>query len=286
MLGKIALLLHGKAATVALGALVVTGAGTAVTVATVNGQIPALAHIFSSEPISDDGAHHHTDASTGATQPTETATPETPTATETPDTSKSEDHTVSGKLVSYDAQSGTMTINSDNARGMVTVFVNAETRVVGDHVSSLADLANALNHQVEVSTTVQSDGSLLAVKVAVGDDGSDNQQGEQTLSGVVASVDANGFTVTLESGDTVSVSVDATTTFSGSVSGLADLAAGMKVEVDGVYQSDGTVAAASVQVDGENSVATVVPTVGDSGDSGDSHDGSTGGVGILPTPND
>lgn len=269
MLGKLALLLQGKLTAVALGALVVTGAGTAVTVAATHGKLPVLSQLTSSDATP-----------TNTVEPTETDSPETPTVTTTPDPSPSEDHTVAGVLVSYDAQAGAVTVNSDNAKGLVTVYVNADTKVVGDHVSSLADLANALNHRVEVSTTVQSDGSLLAVKVAVGDEGSGDQPGEEShVAGTVASVGADSFTVTLESGATVTVSVSSTTSFSGSVSGLSGLATGMNVEAEGAYQTDGSFAAATVKAENPESGDGGGSSGGDSGGSSGSGSGGSSGDG-------
>ena len=63
----------------------------------------------------------------------------------------------------------------------------------------------------------------------------------------MVTVGATSFTVKGEHG-TVTITVSNTTTFVG-VKGIADLKVGMRVEVKGVKQSDGSIAAQRVQVD-------------------------------------
>lgn len=63
----------------------------------------------------------------------------------------------------------------------------------------------------------------------------------------MVTVGATSFTLHGEHG-TVTVTVSNTTTFEG-VKGIADLKVGMRVEVKGAKQSDGSIAAQHVQVE-------------------------------------
>jgi hypothetical protein len=105
--------------------------------------------------------------------------------------------------------------------------------------------------QAEVGGTPASKGVMVASTVNTGN--SDQQEGSggsntgtADISGVVVTVGAASFTAKGEQG-TVTITVSNTTTFVG-VKGLADLKAGMRVEVKGTKQSNGFIAAQQVTV--------------------------------------
>ena len=75
-------------------------------------------------------------------------------------------HTVSieGVLKSYNA--GAISVQSKDGTS-TTITVNADTRINGDHVSALGDLAKNIGNKVEVQAEKQSNGKLVAWKVTV-----------------------------------------------------------------------------------------------------------------------
>lgn len=293
MLTKIAALLQTKAAVAVLGAVLVGGAGTAAAVTATTHEVPFTqihvgANAEETPGANNDGEHHNevgiegvltaydaktfkitvqtTGAKTEGTDGTEaTAT----SATETPEHAS-------------DAKPTTTT-----APVSVTVTVNANTRVNGDHAKSLADLSANIGHKVEVQAEKQSDGTLVASKVTVsndvgesngkggndgkgGSDGNDKHgegtpspqntdghggsQSNEDASGTVSMVGTDSFQFTLrDSGKTLIVSVSAATTFSGTVHNLSEVKVGYNVEVKGTLQSNGTLAATSVSSEGSHS---------------------------------
>jgi len=74
-----------------------------------------------------------------------------------------------------------------------------------------------------------------------------DQDDENELRGAVNTVGSASFTVKLSDGTAKTVSVSKQTQFKDELHGLADLKAGMQVEVKGSAQSDGTFAATSVE---------------------------------------
>ena len=82
-------------------------------------------------------------------------------------------------------------------------------------------------------------------------DDSQADEDSSELSGVVSSVDGANerITVTLRSGSVVTVNVSTQTTFSGGLQSITDLRAGMRVEVAGTKQTDGSFAARYVSRD-------------------------------------
>jgi hypothetical protein len=129
-----------------------------------------------------------------------------------------------------------------------TVNVNTQTRFEGV-AKSLGELKVGM--QAQVGGTPQSKGVILASKVNTGT--SDQQEGNggsntstADISGVVVTPGATSFTVKDEQG-TVTITVSTTTTYVG-VKGIADLKAGMRVEVKGTKQSNGSIAAQQVMV--------------------------------------
>jgi hypothetical protein len=93
------------------------------------------------------------------------------------------------------------------------------------------------------------------------DDQGDNQHAVQ---GTITSVDTanSSFVLTQCDGTTTTVQISSKTSFGESMHGLADLKAGLFVQVEGILQSNGTFTASSVHVEQNTS--------------GDDHDGSDG----------
>jgi hypothetical protein len=130
----------------------------------------------------------------------------------------------------------------------LTVNVTAQTRFEGV-TKTFGGLKVGM--QAEVGGTPESKSAILATTVNTGT--SDQQEGSggsntgtADISGVVVMPGASSFTVKEEQG-TVTVTVSNTTTFVG-VKGIADLKPGMRVEVKGTKQSNGSIAAQQVMV--------------------------------------
>lgn len=87
-----------------------------------------------------------------------------------PDTShgagKKHGHTVSIEGVLKGYSGGTISVQSKDGTS-TTITVNASTRINGDQVSALGDLAKNIGHKVEVQADKQSGGKLVAWKVTV-----------------------------------------------------------------------------------------------------------------------
>lgn len=62
---------------------------------------------------------------------------------------------------------GTIAVQERGKTATTQVTINADTRVNGWHAHTLADLAAAKGHRVQVQATKQKDGSLLAWKITV-----------------------------------------------------------------------------------------------------------------------
>lgn len=96
---------------------------------------------------------------------------------------------------------------------------------------------------VEIEGTRQTDGSIVATKVELEDDGDDDQEVEGLVSGLPSGTcPALTFTV-----GTKQVTTSASTTFKDVT--CATLVNGMKVEVKGALQMNGSIAAAEVELD-------------------------------------
>jgi hypothetical protein len=130
----------------------------------------------------------------------------------------------------------------------LTVKVTAQTKFEGV-TKTFAELKAGM--QAEVGGPPASKGVIVASTVNTGS--SDQQEGSggsatgaTDLSGVVVTPGASSFTVKDEQG-TVTITVSSTTTYVG-VKGIADLKAGMRVEVKGTKQSNGSIAAQQITV--------------------------------------
>lgn len=243
MLDKVALLVKGKAAVAVIGLIIAGGGGTAVAVAAQTHTGPFANTHASSTPT---GAAHGSGSSNNIHA-----------------------HTVAieGVLHAYDAGARTISVLEHGKTSATTISVNDQTTVNGDQAKSLVDLAKNLNHNVQVQADKQDDGTLLAWKVTVGGpanpnagngsgNSGDNQGngGQSTdqrpLVGVVSSINiaTSSFVLTEADGTNVTITVSGTTEFEGSAHTLADLKTHMHVTVKGSKQTDGTIAATSLQV--------------------------------------
>ena len=243
MLAKIAALVQSKVALAVLGVALVGGGGTAVAVAATGGHL-----LPKSMPGASSAATH------------------TPHSAETPGAHA---HTVSveGTLTACDTTANTLGVQ--DAQGKAWTFtVNAQTRYNGAENATtqavVCATANINTRKVEVSATQQSDGSYLAWKVTLqgmvnsggshgsGQGGGSTNGKAQSVEGSILTIDLTAMTLTIKQQDGTSVTVDinAQTTFTGAAHNLAGLKAGERVHIMGQAQSDGTVLATSVTLEG------------------------------------
>jgi hypothetical protein len=236
VVSKALLVVKSKLALAVLGVLVVGGGGTTVAVAATGGHVPVLSALV------------------GNTQHAAKKTPDTGSD------ASSHAHTISleGVLKGYDAGAGTISVLGTGDTSATTIDVNSKTEVNGDHASTLSDLTKSIGHKVQVQATKQSDGSLLAWKITVeaatGSQGQGQGQGQSQgqgqqveLQGTVSSIGTTSFVLTLPNGSTKTVAVSSATLFAGRAHKLGDLKKGDVVSVHGTSQSDGTIAATSVE---------------------------------------
>jgi len=242
MLAKITALVQSKIALAVLGVALVGGGGTAVAVAATGGHL-----LPKSTPATTSVATHTTHS------------------TETPGARA---HTVSveGTLTACDTTANTLGVT--DAQGKAWIFtVNTQTRYNGAEnattQAAVCATANINTRKVEVSATQQSDGSYLAWKVTLqgtvngngshgsGQGGSANGKA-QNIEGSIVAVDTTAMTLTVkqQDGTTVTITITAQTTFSGAAHSLADLKSGERVHIQGQTQSDGSVIATSVTLEG------------------------------------
>lgn len=245
MLTRLATLVHSKIALAVLGVVLAGGAGTAVATVANGGQLP-LTHPATQANAAASSAHH--------------------------DNASDHAHTISieGTLKAYDAGAKTISVLPNNASSATTVAVNSDTRVNGEHASSLSDLTHAVGHAVQVQATKQKDGTLLAWKITV--EGADTDHGSssgtgtgqnngsgapgangqvQTLHGTVVSVGVGSFVLKLDGGTQETINVSSSTHFDGAAHSLAGLKSGMQTTVRGAKQSSGAFAATQVSSGGE-----------------------------------
>jgi hypothetical protein len=202
------------------------------------------------------------------------------TATQVENEDQNDDH---GNDRQHDEFKGTVdSIDSANTSFDLTladgstrqVITDAQTEFEGS-LHRFADLANG--QRVEVKGTAQSDNSILASSVEAenedendNDEANENNAQEAEGTGTVLSVAVSSFVLKL-SASSVTVTVSSATGFDGGLRSLADLKAGMRVEVKGQKQSNGSIAA--TRVHGED--------VNDDDHGGDSGHGGDGGSGHV-----
>jgi Domain of unknown function (DUF5666) len=222
VLGKAALVVKSKVALAVLGVLVAGGGGTTVALAA-TGHLPTL-------PTAQNSSHASDNQGNG----------------------DNHGHTVGleGTLKAYDAGAHTVSVLGQNATSATTITVNDQTQVNGDQATTLSDLATNIGHKVQVQSTKQSDGSLIAWKITV--EGAQDTQSQGSISrrefvGTVSSVTTNGFVIKTATGDLVTIVTQSRTSFAGGASSTVKV--GMRVEVQGAVQSDGSVLADSVRIE-------------------------------------
>lgn len=222
MLGKVALAVKSKVALAVLGVLVAGTGGTAALAAT--GHLPSLPTqaqaTKSANDQGNDSNHGHTVG-------------------------------IEGTLKAYNAGAGTISVLADKASSATTITVNAKTEVNGAKATKLSDLTANIGHKVQVQADKQSDGSLVAWKVTVEGATDDHGQSSDTrhdVSGTITGVTATGFVVKTADGDSVTVTANAQTSFAGAAATLSKVKTGMRVEVRGAFQANGTFLATSIQV--------------------------------------
>lgn len=112
-------------------------------------------------------AASHNDAQQAGAQPQRAAATATHTATSQADQTHV---SIEGTLMAASVATkgtGTIAVQEHGKSATTQVTINADTRVNGWHGHSLADLAAAKGHNVQVQAIKQKDGSLLAWKITV-----------------------------------------------------------------------------------------------------------------------
>lgn len=174
-------LLKTKLAVSVLGAALVVGGGGAALAATHTGARQAGAQPASSLATATRSAGSHT---TGASQANQTHVSIEGILT-----------TASVSTSAATKGTGTIAVQEHGKSAATQVAVNANTRVHGWHAHSLADLAAAKGHRVQVQATKQKDGTLLAWKITVQGPAAgqeqDHDQGQSTAANHGHSQDAD-----------------------------------------------------------------------------------------------
>jgi Domain of unknown function (DUF5666) len=246
MLGKVAVVVKSKVALAVLAVALAGTGGTAALAAT--GHMPSLPAMPSATHSANSQGHDSNNSNHG--------------------------HTIGieGTLKSYSATAKTIGVQETGATSTTTITVNDGTRVNGDNATQLSDLAANLGHKVQVQAEKQSDGSLVAWKITVtgatGTSGQGQGSGSDNshdIAGTITSVNGNGLVLKTANGDSVTVVINSQTTFAGMANALAKVKDGMRAEVHGTFQSDGSILADSVHVE------LSVPTPAQNGDNGGSH---------------
>jgi hypothetical protein len=154
---------------------------------------------------------------------------------------------IQGTVSAIDCGSNTMTVATGSGDAAVAFDAFTTFKMHGS-AATCSDIQ--VGDTVEVSGTLQGDGSILAAKVSIeSEDGGGGDAQESEISGTVSSIDcgADTMVVSTDSGD-VTVSFDGSTAFSskGSPASCGDIAAGDAVEVSGALQGDGRILASKV----------------------------------------
>jgi hypothetical protein len=248
MFAKLAALLHSKIALAIIGATFV--AGTGAVVATATGATSRLPQAFFAQNGSHPGDDDTTKTPGGVGEHQETHGVVASVNSAGSSFTLTVTHEANDNEGGAGDEHGTPTAKSTPTTSTLVVKVTADTKFEGV-TKSFADLKAGM--EAEVGGAAQSDGSFLAAKVEASngnDDENDNDEDDHQqadVTGAVATVGATSFTIKDEKGAMTTVTVSNTTAFEG-VKGIADLKVGMRVEVRGMKQSNGSVAAQHVQV--------------------------------------
>ena len=259
MLDKLGLIIKSKIALAAIGATLVAGGGATVAAAATGAHIPLIGQTQSSA-----GQGHDANDDQGQ------------------DANKNENEFEAKGSVTSVNTSGSSFVLTRSDKSTVTVTTSDKT-VFDGGLTKLADLKTGAS--VEVKGAKQSDGSVAASRVH-GEDAADNEnenENEFEATGTVSSIDTTNasFVIKMADGSSLTVTTATTTEFNGNgpFHSLADLKAGMKVEVRGAKQSDGSVAATQVKNETEGDKSGSGDTSGSGSGSGGSGSGDTGGSG-------
>lgn len=137
----------------------------------------------------------------------------------------------------------------DQRLGAVVVNTDGSTLVRrGDTTIPLSQIQ--VGQRVHVKALLRPDNTYLATEVLLQDT---NIGGNREVSGTVQSVDAGAKSFVVSSGGvSITVKTDSSTMFKrrGSSASFSDLAVGTMVDVNGTLQSDGTVLARKVTIEG------------------------------------
>ena len=153
---------------------------------------------------------------------------------------------IEGRVQTVDAGAGSLTI-LDQRLGTVTVTTSETTSIRhGALVLTLAQITAGMS--VHVKGVLQGDGTYLASEILV----QDLVAGERTRR-TISSIDsgASTFVVDTSQGD-VTVATNAATIYrrKGKAAAFSDLTVGARVEVKGTIQSDGSILAQEVTING------------------------------------
>ncbi len=155
---------------------------------------------------------------------------------------------IEGLIQSVDAAGGKLVV-ADQRLGTVTVTTDAAT-VIRHGGTALTLAMLVAGQRVHVKAMKQADGTYLATEIILQDQGTG---GERVVTGTIASIDpgTQSFVVTTATGS-VKVTTDTSTAFRsrGKAITFAELATGQRVTVDGTQQSDGSLLASRVNVEG------------------------------------
>jgi uncharacterized protein DUF5666 len=227
MLGKLILLVKSKLALAVVGTVLVAGGGATVALASTGAHVLLVSQAQTSQSIDTDASDDHVGAQK----------------------QDGNSQQVEGSISSIDAGHTSFVVMPVQGTA-VTVVVNAQT-VFEEGLQNFAGLKVGMD--IEAKGTRQADGSLLATKVegrnenANENDAQDDNESE--LKGTIGNINAanSTFVLQLAGGATKTVQVSAQTEFDGGFRSLADLKAGLSVEVRGNLQSNGTLAATRIR---------------------------------------
>jgi len=198
------------------------------------------------------------------------------TATQVEDQDQNDDHGQEGQHEEFKGTVGVIHISNasfdlvlaDGSTRLVSTDAQTEFEGTLHHFTNLAT-----GQRVEVKGAVQADTSILAASVEGENEDNHSNKGAHEIEGTgpVLSVGSNSFDMQLSQRQ-VTVIVSSATDFDGGLHSLADLKVGMQVEIKGVLQSNGAIAAS--QVHGEDNHDG---HGGDGGGDGDDHGSGSGG---------
>jgi hypothetical protein len=155
---------------------------------------------------------------------------------------------IEGRVQSVDAAAGSLVV-ADQRLGNVTVTTSDTTSIRrGAMTLTLAQIAVGMS--VHVKATLQGDGTYLATEILVQDL---SLGGSTTANGTIGTIDSGAGSLTLNTpSGTVTVTTSASTIIrkEGKAAAFSDLAAGARVQVTGTVQTDGSIAAAEIDITG------------------------------------